>query len=40
MARYGMVIDFTKCTGCYNCFLTCRDEFAAMTIRAMPPPSR
>ncbi|MBN1188273.1 MAG: hypothetical protein JXA46_00830 [Dehalococcoidales bacterium] len=28
MARYGMVIDITKCTGCYNCFLTCRDEFA------------
>jgi Fe-S-cluster-containing dehydrogenase component len=23
-----MVIDITKCTGCYNCFLTCRDEFA------------
>jgi len=28
MTRYGMVIDITKCTGCYNCFLTCRDEFA------------
>jgi Fe-S-cluster-containing dehydrogenase component len=28
MARYGMIIDTTKCTGCYNCFLTCRDEFA------------
>jgi Fe-S-cluster-containing dehydrogenase component len=28
MARYGIVIDITKCTGCYNCFLTCRDEFA------------
>ena len=28
MARYGMVIDINKCTGCYNCFLTCRDEFA------------
>jgi len=28
MARYGMVIDVTKCTGCYNCFLACRDEFA------------
>jgi Fe-S-cluster-containing dehydrogenase component len=27
MARYGIVIDITKCTGCYNCFLTCRDEF-------------
>ena len=28
MARYGMIIDISKCTGCYNCFLTCRDEFA------------
>jgi Fe-S-cluster-containing dehydrogenase component len=23
-----MIIDITKCTGCYNCFLACRDEFA------------
>jgi Fe-S-cluster-containing dehydrogenase component len=28
MARYGMVIDISKCIGCYNCFLACRDEFA------------
>jgi len=28
MARYGMVIDINRCTGCYNCFLSCRDEFA------------
>ena len=28
MPRYGILIDITKCTGCYNCFLTCRDEFA------------
>lgn len=28
MARLGMVININKCTGCYNCFLTCRDEFA------------
>ncbi len=28
MAKYGMVIDLNKCTGCYNCFLACRDEFA------------
>ena len=27
MARYGMVIDLTKCHGCYNCFLACRDEY-------------
>lgn len=28
MAKYGLVIDISKCTGCYNCFLACRDEFA------------
>jgi Fe-S-cluster-containing dehydrogenase component len=27
MPRYGMVIDITKCNGCYNCFLACRDEY-------------
>jgi Fe-S-cluster-containing dehydrogenase component len=28
MSKYGMIIDITRCIGCYNCFLTCRDEFA------------
>jgi Fe-S-cluster-containing dehydrogenase component len=28
MTRYGIIVDETKCVGCYNCFLTCRDEFA------------
>ena len=27
MARYGMIIDIDKCTGCYSCFLACKDEF-------------
>lgn len=26
MARIGILIDVNKCNGCYNCFLTCRDE--------------
>jgi Fe-S-cluster-containing dehydrogenase component len=26
VARYGMVIDVSKCNGCYNCFLSCKDE--------------
>ena len=28
MTRYGMVMDVTRCNGCYNCFLACRDEFS------------
>jgi Fe-S-cluster-containing dehydrogenase component len=27
MTRYGMVIDVTRCNGCYNCFIACKDEF-------------
>jgi Fe-S-cluster-containing dehydrogenase component len=25
--KYGMIIDVSRCNGCYNCFLACRDEF-------------
>ena len=24
--RLGMLMDVTRCSGCYNCFLACRDE--------------
>lgn len=27
MARYGMVVDLTKCLGCFDCQLACKDEF-------------
>jgi Fe-S-cluster-containing dehydrogenase component len=27
MARYGMLVDIRRCNGCYNCFLSCRDEY-------------
>ena len=27
MARYGIIIDSTKCNGCYNCLLACKDEY-------------
>ena len=33
MARYGMVIDVDRCTGCFNCFLACRDEHAGNDYR-------
>jgi Fe-S-cluster-containing dehydrogenase component len=26
MAKYGMVIDISKCTACYCCFTACKDE--------------
>jgi Fe-S-cluster-containing dehydrogenase component len=29
MARLSILIDVTKCSGCYNCFLACRDEYYA-----------
>jgi Fe-S-cluster-containing dehydrogenase component len=28
MPRFGIAIDVTRCTGCYACFLACKDEFA------------
>jgi Fe-S-cluster-containing dehydrogenase component len=27
MPRYGITVDVTRCTGCYSCFLACKDEF-------------
>jgi Fe-S-cluster-containing dehydrogenase component len=27
MTRLAILVDVTKCTGCHNCFLACRDEF-------------
>lgn len=27
MARYGLIIDVTRCNGCYNCQIACKDEF-------------
>jgi Fe-S-cluster-containing dehydrogenase component len=34
MPRYGMVVDVTKCDGCYNCFIACKDEYCE---QAHPP---
>lgn len=27
MAKYGILLDVTKCTGCYSCYLACKDEY-------------
>jgi Fe-S-cluster-containing dehydrogenase component len=27
MSQYAMVIDLTKCQGCFNCQIVCKDEF-------------
>jgi len=27
MAKWGMVIDIARCTGCYCCFTACKDEY-------------
>jgi len=27
MAKWGMVIDISRCTGCYCCFTACKDEY-------------
>ncbi len=27
MVRWGMIIDVPKCTGCYDCFAACKDEY-------------
>jgi Fe-S-cluster-containing dehydrogenase component len=27
MTRFGIMIDMARCTGCYGCFMACRDEF-------------
>lgn len=27
MSRFSIFIDIDKCSGCYNCFLACRDEY-------------
>lgn len=28
MPRYGMIIDISRCNGCYNCQIACKDEYA------------
>ena len=27
MAKWGMVIDVSKCVACYTCFIACKDEY-------------
>jgi Fe-S-cluster-containing dehydrogenase component len=37
MARYAMLIDVNKCSGCYNCFLACKDEHSGKDSGAAKP---
>ena len=40
MKRYIMIIDVSKCHGCHNCFLACKDEHVGNTWApvSMPQP--
>lgn len=31
MGQKALVIDVTKCTACFNCFVACKDEFAGQS---------
>jgi len=42
MAKFGIVVDVEKCTGCYACFLACKDEYIGndyLPISAAQPAS-
>ncbi len=38
MTTYAMLIDIDRCTGCYSCFLACRDEHAGNDHRPIAAP--
>ncbi len=38
MPRYGMVVDVTKCDGCYNCFIACKDEYCNQAKKGYSAP--
>ena len=39
MARYSMLCDVEKCTGCYACFLACKDEYVGNDHGASAAPA-
>lgn len=42
MTQYRMMIDVSRCIGCYNCFLACRDEHVGrdhQPVSVAQPPS-
>ncbi len=38
MTTYGMLIDIDRCTGCYNCFLSCKDEYCGNNYEGYSAP--
>ncbi|MBV6489530.1 MAG: oxidoreductase [Pseudorhodoplanes sp.] len=38
MTQYRMLIDVSRCIGCYNCYLACRDEHVGRDHRPLSAP--
>jgi len=38
MPRYAITVDATRCTGCYSCFLACKDEFVGNDYAPLSAP--
>ena len=38
MPKYAIAVDVTRCTGCYSCFLACKDEFVGNEYAPLSAP--
>ena len=39
MSRFSIICDVEKCTGCYACFLACKDEYVGNSHGAFSAPA-